>query len=377
MEIEKKDYRLLQKIAEDEYLLIHPETNAGNVLIEAEGIEAKTVAEAFTELTEQINEKADVKDIPDVSNFITNAVSDLLNYYSKSDIDDTVSDLENKISAIPKFKISVVDALPTEDISDTTIYLVKTSTTESGNLFTEYIYVDSDWEKLGTQMLNLAGYATEDYVDAKVEDFITEDAVKDLITDALKNALDDLGLPYIVNEGDGAFYGPKIDFHLEDSIGRTWQCGTIQLDFQLPQRFDASYIGEDGKKHRPIMIHRVVFGSIERFIGILIEHFAGKFPLWLSPVQVKILTISDQYIDHAKAIELTLKKAGLRCEVDERAEKIGCKIRTAQLEKIPYMLVIGGKEVQTNSVSVRKRDAGDLGSMSIDRLLEILRGEGI
>lgn len=188
MEIEKKDYRLLQKIAEDEYLLIHPETNAGNVLIEAEGIEAKTVAEAFTELTEQINEKADVKDIPDVSNFITNAVSDLLNYYSKSDIDDTVSDLENKISAIPKFKISVVDALPTEDISDTTIYLVKTSTTESGNLFTEYIYVDSDWEKLGTQMLNLAGYATEDYVDAKVEDFITEDAVKDLITDALKNA---------------------------------------------------------------------------------------------------------------------------------------------------------------------------------------------
>lgn len=164
MEIEKKDYRLLQKIAEDEYLLIHPETNAGNVLIEAEGIEAKTVAEAFTELTEQINEKADVKDIPDVSNFITNAVSDLLNYYSKSDIDDTVSDLENKISAIPKFKISVVDALPTEDISDTTIYLVKTSTTESGNLFTEYIYVDSDWEKLGTQMLNLAGYATEDYL---------------------------------------------------------------------------------------------------------------------------------------------------------------------------------------------------------------------
>ena len=189
MEIEKKDYRLLQKIAEDEYLLIHPETNAGNVLIETEDIEAETVAEALTELTKQIKEKADVKDIPDVSDFITNAVSDLLNYYSKSDIDETVSDLENKISAIPKFKISVVDALPTEDIGDTTIYLVKTSTTESGNLFTEYIYVDSNWEKLGAQTLNLAGYATEDYVDAKVEDLVDEDRVKELISDALSDGI--------------------------------------------------------------------------------------------------------------------------------------------------------------------------------------------
>ncbi len=231
--------------------------------------------------------------------------------------------------------------------------------------------------RLIDEVYNDFGFQYHVELSTRPEDSIGSDEDWEMATDALKNALDDLGLPYIVNEGDGAFYGPKIDFHLEDSIGRTWQCGTIQLDFQLPQRFDASYIGEDGKKHRPIMIHRVVFGSIERFIGILIEHFAGKFPLWLSPVQVKILTISDQYIDHAKAIELTLKKAGLRCEVDERAEKIGCKIRTAQLEKIPYMLVIGGKEVQTNSVSVRKRDAGDLGSMSIDRLLEILRGEGI
>lgn len=198
-----------------------------------------------------------------------------------------------------------------------------------------------------------------------------------MATDGLKNALDSLELPYIVNEGDGAFYGPKIDFHLEDSIGRTWQCGTIQLDFQLPQRFDAEYIGEDGNKHRPIMIHRVVFGSIERFIGILIEHFAGKFPLWLSPVQVKILSISDKYNDYAKEIEITLKKEGLRCELDGRSEKIGYKIRTAQLERIPYMLVIGEKEIKTNSVSVRKRDAGDLGSMSIEKLLEVLHGEGI
>ena len=209
------------------------------------------------------------------------------------------------------------------------------------------------------------------------ENAIGSDEDWEMATDGLKNALDDLKLPYAVNEGDGAFYGPKIDFHLEDSIGRTWQCGTIQLDFQLPQRFEAEYIGEDGNKHRPIMIHRVVFGSIERFIGILIEHFAGKFPLWLSPVQVKVLPISDKYMDYAKEMEMTLKKEGLRCEVDGRAEKIGYKIRTARLERIPYMLVIGEKEVKDNSVSVRKRDEGDLGSMPIERFLEVLHEEGI
>lgn len=204
------------------------------------------------------------------------------------------------------------------------------------------------------------------------EKSIGSDEDWDMATKDLKNALDDLKLPYVVNEGDGAFYGPKIDFHMEDSIGRTWQCGTIQLDFQLPHRFGAEYIGEDGKKHRPIMIHRVVFGSIERFIGILIEHFAGKFPLWLSPVQVKILSISDKYNDYAKEIEMFLKKEGLRCEVDGRAEKIGYKIRTAQLERIPYMLVVGEKEVNANCVSVRKRDGGDLGSMPIEQFLEVL-----
>lgn len=209
------------------------------------------------------------------------------------------------------------------------------------------------------------------------EGSIGSDEDWEMATDGLKNALDDLKLPYIVNEGDGAFYGPKIDFHLEDSIGRTWQCGTIQLDFQLPQRFEAEYIGEDGNRHRPIMIHRVVFGSIERFIGILIEHFAGKFPLWLSPVQVRILTISGKYADYAKEIEKTFKREGMRCEIDERSEKIGYKIRTAQLERIPYMLVIGEKEVQTNSVSVRGRDSGDMGSMPVERLLKVLREEGI
>ncbi len=209
------------------------------------------------------------------------------------------------------------------------------------------------------------------------ENAIGSDEDWEMATDGLKNALGDLKLPYVVNEGDGAFYGPKIDFHLEDSIGRTWQCGTIQLDFQLPQRFEAEYIGEDGNKHRPIMIHRVVFGSIERFIGILIEHFAGKFPLWLSPIQVKVLPISDKYMDYAKEMEMTLKKEGLRCEVDGRAEKIGYKIRAARLERIPYMLVIGEKEVKNNSVSVRKRDEGDLGSMPIERFLEVLHEEGI
>lgn len=209
------------------------------------------------------------------------------------------------------------------------------------------------------------------------ENSIGSDEDWEMATDGLKNALDDLKLPYVVNEGDGAFYGPKIDFHLEDSIGRTWQCGTIQLDFQLPQRFEAEYIGEDGNKHRPIMIHRVVFGSIERFIGILIEHFAGKFPLWLSPVQIKILSISDKYIDYAKEIEIALQKEGLRCEIDGRAEKIGYKIRTARLERIPYILVIGEKEVETNSVSVRRRDIGDLGSMSIEQLLKTLHEDGI
>ncbi len=204
------------------------------------------------------------------------------------------------------------------------------------------------------------------------ENAIGSDEDWDLATYGLKNALNDLKLPYVVNEGDGAFYGPKIDFHLEDSIGRTWQCGTIQLDFQLPQRFGAEYTGEDGNKHRPIMIHRVVFGSIERFMGILMEHFAGKFPLWLAPVQIKILPISDKYAEYAKEMEMTLKKEGLRCEVDGRAEKIGYKIRTARLERVPYMLIIGEKEVQTNCVSVRNREDGDLGSMSIGQLLEVL-----
>ena len=204
------------------------------------------------------------------------------------------------------------------------------------------------------------------------ENSIGSDEDWELATNGLKGALDDLGLPYVINEGDGAFYGPKIDFHLEDSIGRTWQCGTIQLDFQLPQRFEAEYIGADGEKHRPIMIHRVVFGSIERFIGILIEHFAGKFPTWLSPVQVKILPISDKFNDYAKETMKKLQNAGLRCEMDQRTEKIGYKIREARMERVPYILVVGEKEQELGHVSVRNREDGDLGSMSVEEFLDMV-----
>ena len=182
-------------------------------------------------------------------------------------------------------------------------------------------------------------------------------------------------MPYLVNEGDGAFYGPKIDFHLVDSMGRTWQCGTIQLDFQLPLRFQAEYTGADGLKHRPIMLHRVVFGSLERFMGILIEHYAGKFPLWLAPVQVKLLPISEHFLPYAKDIKKKLSRALIRCELDDRAEKIGYKIREAQLDRVPYMLIVGQKEEESHEVSVRKSDSGDLGRMNLEAFINMLQEE--
>ena len=192
----------------------------------------------------------------------------------------------------------------------------------------------------------------------------------EIATQGLKEALDDLGIRYVINEGDGAFYGPKIDFHLKDSIGRTWQCGTIQLDFQLPVRFGAEYMGADGEKHRPIMIHRVIFGSIERFIGILTEHFTGKFPVWLSPVQVKVLSVSEKNENYAKAVYEKLRSKGIRCELDIRSEKLGYKIREARLEKVPYMFILGEKEEAEGTVSVRCREAQEggqeLGNMTLD-----------
>ena len=197
----------------------------------------------------------------------------------------------------------------------------------------------------------------------------------ELATNGLKSALEELGMPYVINEGDGAFYGPKIDFHLEDSLGRTWQCGTIQLAFQLPMRFEAEYTAADGQKRRPIMIHRVVFGSIERFIGILTEHYAGKFPMWLSPVQVKVITITDRADGYAKEITSALKKRGIRAELDDRSESANYKIRAAQLEKIPYMLVIGDREVENGTVSVRTRDGKVMGGMKLDEFGEMAAQE--
>ncbi len=201
------------------------------------------------------------------------------------------------------------------------------------------------------------------------EDSMGTDEEWEMATNGLRTALEELGLPYVVNEGDGAFYGPKIDFHLQDVLGRTWQCGTIQLDFQMPQRFDIYYTGADNAPHRPIMIHRVIFGSIERFIGILIEQYGGKFPVWLAPVQVKVLSVSEKSRDYANEIFAKLKAAGVRTEIDNRDEKIGYKIREAQLQKAPYMLVIGEKEVENRNLAVRSRDKGDLGSADVDAFI--------
>ncbi len=196
-----------------------------------------------------------------------------------------------------------------------------------------------------------------------------------LATDALRGALDDLGLDYVVNEGDGAFYGPKIDFHLNDAIGRTWQCGTIQLDFQLPQRFELEYTGEDGEKHRPIMIHRVIYGSIDRFMGILIEHFAGAFPLWLAPEQVRVLTLADRNNDYALAIQNTLRDKGIRAEVDLRNEKIGFKIREALSMKVPYLIIVGDGEENSNTISIRGRGNENKSGLNLAEFVERLEEE--
>ena len=229
--------------------------------------------------------------------------------------------------------------------------------------------------RLIDEVYSLFGFKYHVELSTRPDNSIGSDEDWNQATEALREALDELKLPYTVNEGDGAFYGPKIDFHLTDSIGRTWQCGTIQLDFQLPQRFNAEYVGEDGEKHRPIMIHRVIFGSIERFIGILIEHFEGKFPLWLAPVQVQVMTITQRADEWAQELSDKLRAAGIRVETDLRNEKIGFKIREAQVQKVPYMIVLGDREVEERCTSVRHRSEGDLGSMSVDELVERLKRE--
>ena len=229
--------------------------------------------------------------------------------------------------------------------------------------------------RLINEVYNVFGFKYHVELSTMPEDHLGSLEDWEAATNGLRAALDEMHMPYVVNEGDGAFYGPKIDFHLEDSLGRTWQCGTIQLDFQLPMRFEAEYTGSDGEKHRPIMIHRVCFGSIERFIGILIEHFAGAFPTWLAPVQVKLLPISDRQHDYAAEVAKKLTAAGIRVETDTRNEKIGYKIREAQLEKVPYMLVIGDKECESGTVAVRSRKNGDMGTESLDTFIADVRKE--
>ena len=226
--------------------------------------------------------------------------------------------------------------------------------------------------RLFDEVYSVFGLSYQIEVSTMPEDHMGDEKDWDFATETLKAAVEELGKDYVINEGDGAFYGPKLDFHLADSLGRTWQCGTIQLDMQLPERFELEYVGEDGEKHRPVMIHRVVLGSIERFIGVITEHFAGAFPTWLSPVQVKVLPVTDRAAEYADQVASKLDNMGFRVEVDHRNEKIGKKIREAQLEKVPYMLVVGDRDMENGTVSPRHRADGDLGAMSFDEFVALL-----
>lgn len=229
--------------------------------------------------------------------------------------------------------------------------------------------------KLFDEVYSVFGLSYEIEVSTMPEDHMGEVEVWDFATDTLKAACEDMGKSYIINEGDGAFYGPKLDFHLADSLGRTWQCGTIQLDMQLPERFELEYIGSDGEKHRPAMIHRVVFGSIERFIGVITEHFAGAFPLWLAPQQVVVLPVTDRAGEYADMVAGKLNNSGFRVDVDHRSEKLGYKIREAQGMKIPYMIIVGDKDIENNTVSIRHRSGADLGAMPYDDFEALLKEE--
>ncbi|WP_312635788.1 threonine--tRNA ligase [Oscillibacter sp.] len=249
------------------------------------------------------------------------------------------------------------------------LFRVRCFTQDDAHIFMTWDQMEAEIQnvvRLFDEVYSVFGLSYQIEVSTMPEDHIGEKETWDYATETLKKAIEHMGKEYVINEGDGAFYGPKLDFHLADSLGRTWQCGTIQLDMQMPERFDLEYVGEDGQKHRPVMIHRVVLGSIERFIGVIIEHFAGAFPTWLSPVQVKILTITQRADEYAKQVAATLEAQGFRVEVDLRNEKIGKKIREAQLEKDPFMLVVGDKEAESGQVAVRHRADGDLGVMSLE-----------
>lgn len=258
------------------------------------------------------------------------------------------------------------------------LFRVRCFTQDDAHIFCLPTQIESEiinLMKLINEVYSIFGFSYTLELSTRPENSMGSDEDWERAETALKKALEDQKMEYQVNEGDGAFYGPKIDFHIKDCLGREWQCGTIQLDFQMPERFDLTYIGEDGEKHRPVMLHRVIFGSIERFIGILIEHYAGAFPTWLAPVQVRLLPISDNHIEYAKKVINELEKLGIRVEIDERQEKIGYKIREAQLQKIPYMLIIGDKEVEANAVGVRSRKDGDIGQMQIKDFIEKIKEE--
>ena len=258
------------------------------------------------------------------------------------------------------------------------LFRVRCFTQDDAHIFCTPEQIEEEIEgviKLVDEVYSLFGFEYSIELSTRPEDSMGSDELWELAEGALKRVLNKIGRNYELNEGDGAFYGPKIDFHIKDCLKREWQCGTIQLDFQMPERFDLNYIGEDGEKHRPVMLHRVIFGSIERFIGIITEHFAGAFPTWLAPVQVKILTITDNNIEYANKVKEELEKEEIRVELDSRNEKIGYKIREAQLQKIPYMLVIGEKEMQNNTVGVRSRSDGDIGSIEISEFIEKIKTE--
>ena len=258
------------------------------------------------------------------------------------------------------------------------LFRVRCFTQDDAHIFCLPEQIESeiiDLMHLINQVYSLFGFTYTVELSTRPEDSMGSDEDWTTAENALRKALEHENMEYVVNEGDGAFYGPKIDFHIKDSLGRDWQCGTIQLDFQMPERFDLNYIGQDGEKHRPVMLHRVVFGSIERFIGVLIEHYAGAFPTWLAPVQVKILTISDKQKEYADELVKQFMKEGIRAELDDREEKIGYKIREAQLQKIPYMLIIGDKEVEANAVGVRSRSDGDIGAMGLEDFISKIKKE--
>ena len=258
------------------------------------------------------------------------------------------------------------------------LFRVRCFTQDDAHIFMTWDQMEEEIQnvvRLFDEVYSVFGLTYQIEVSTMPEDHIGDEKTWDFATETLKKAISDMGKDFVINEGDGAFYGPKLDFHLADSLGRTWQCGTIQLDSQLPERFELEYTGEDGEKHRPVMIHRVVLGSIERFIGVITEHFAGAFAAWLSPVQVKVLPVTDRAAEYADGVAKVLDEAGFRVEVDHRSEKLGYKIREAQTMKIPYMVVVGDKDMENHTVSIRHRTGEDLGAMSLDAFTALLKEE--